>query len=562
MRVYTVTYDPSPNVFLFWTPYLTSVAACAYFSLTRHDYLPVVLIIFLALTLHSINVLSQNGNINVGKDSIHDLQIATRGLTQGRFLLGDPMLVSHAYDQSFYPGLEMFTSSLSLVTGISLTSIYNYSFVFINVLTLLSFFFLVKLVTKNFMIVNLSVLFYALCPQFNGFNSYTLHESLAIIFIPWVIAAALIDKKSAFQHKNALTVAAIISILAVAVTNEFAIYILTLFIGVITIAPFVTTAIKKKSLNLPSRRIVLFLTCLLSLFLWTTFVAPYFITYQGNLIKGLMSAFDPFRAETGPISQAPNISMPFIESALSYLGLGLLLLLSLAGIYLFHRKQKNQPAKQIDPFTLSSWAAICIGLLVLWYVIPWDVLGSTAIKFRILEYSYFGIAIFAAFAAYEIINLRQLSARLRNVSMKLACVLVVIIIAVPVVTLEFSPACYDGQTPLHMDYLNPVEAYATSKFVEKFVDRNITIAGTEDGQIYISGYAARVFWYQGLVWTLRDKAIIADLYYINLANVHMPDESYFTIGQNNSVWLNSQLNRVYDSGKTVVLEKTNYSQVS
>jgi hypothetical protein len=558
IRLYSLRFNAPPNILLFWLPFIILVAITGFFSFTRHHRLPMVLILGLALILRSISVLSLPVNIPLSKDVIHDFSIASRGLSQGNFVFGDSHFVSHSFDQSFYPGLEFFTSSLNLVTATPLIAIYNYSFLFIGLLTLFSFSFLLRLVMKDTKTINLAILLYSLCPSFVGFNSATVHESLAIILIPVVISAVLINYASSFKYKKALYIAAILSIVIVGITNEFSIYILTLFVSIIVLTPIIANVIWKKKYSIRQyyEKLGLLSVCLLTLFLWLIFEANYYLKLHGNLISRIFSLFDPIKGESVSLVQG-RPPLPFFESFFSYAGFGLFLLFSVIGVFLFIRSKKNLSSNQIDRIALILWSLTSVGLLVLWKIIPWEALAENPISYRILEFSYFGMAIFAALSIIEFMDLKLLSLKKATRIIPLGqifSVIVIVIIAVPIVTIEFTADQYDSQPPIHMDNLHTDEAYFTSKFVGNFINSTL-IAGTEDGEVFISGYSGKPFSYSALIETIKNGTILADTYYINLANIKISDQSYFTLGENTSVWLNSQLDRIYDTGSTLILAK-------
>ena len=218
--------------------------------------------------LHSINVLRQPGSINWGKDAVHDFQIATTGISSGHFIFGNPNFVSHSYDQSFYPGLEFLMSSLNLVTDIPLLTLYNYAFVILNVLTLVFFYLLLRSVLRNRVIINTAVLFYALCPQFNYFDSFSLHESLAIVLFPLVLMVILVRRNNKPFDKTRMAVIGAFSIFLITITNEFTTYVLAFSCLIIVVAYLFVDRFKKENFLRENLYKLLLLSCLFGFIIW------------------------------------------------------------------------------------------------------------------------------------------------------------------------------------------------------------------------------------------------------------------------------------------------------
>jgi hypothetical protein len=561
LRVYSLRFNPPPSAFLFWLPYLVLVSTTAIVSLTRHDKIPIFVILGLALTLHSINVLRQPGDINWAKDPLHDLQIATTGLANGHFVLGNPSLRSHAFDQSFYPGLEFLTSSLNLVAEIPLMTLYNYTFVPVNLLTLLFFYLLMRTVVEDPRIVNISVLLYALCPQFNMFDSVTLHESLAIILFPLAMAALLAEDTEPFRRRGML-ILMVLSTGLITITNEFTMYVLTFNAFIIVVTYLLTGRGQKKRLarTLAIHKLSLLLLCVTLLLAWLSFIAVYFLQMHTNLIAHIINSLTATATKTGGAPSSPY-SLSFLESSLSYVGFGLLMVVSMVGIYSIVRTARSKIISKVTARVLVIWWIASLGMIVLFEIIPWQSLGESPIRFRSMEFAYFGIAPFAAIGIQRLMTFK--SKRLMNdikwkTVTKTVSLIMIALIAIPTILVGFSYYQYDNQPPKDMSYLNSVEAYFSSVWLSQHSESNLVV-GTGDGQTYVSAYATN-FSYTSFRTSIQKHVVTADTYYVNLANVFIPDGAGFTIGTPNLLWLDSNLSRVYDSGSTIILTKNNQSR--
>jgi hypothetical protein len=558
LRVYDLRFAPSSNQLVFWLPYTVMIAITAYMVLAKKGYLPLIFIIGMSLVIHSFDALRQPGSINWGVDSNHDLQIAKVGISSGHFVFGNSNLHSHSFDQSFYPGLEFLTSTLNLIATVPLSTLYNYTFIPLSMLTLIFFFFFMHTIAKNKVTANIAVLLYALCPLFGSFNSATLHESLSIIFFPIVIGFVLTDITDGYMSRDRKSwfIIAAISIILISITNEFSSYVLTFQIVTIVGTYFLIGIIKKAKLTRDNLyKLLLTAITLVALFSWLFFVASFYLKNHGNLIGqvflALVTKFSPAEV-VSPLS-----TMPVAISVLSYLGIGLLFLFSMFGAFLVLIRKMNPFIKNINAYALLVWWFISIGMMVLFILIPWSQIDAGDIRFRGMEYAYFGIVPMAAIGIQKLIPVLQ--ARLRNLSLKTmtkyASIIVIILIAVPTISIGWPRFYYDNPPPADMNNLNTVEAYYCSNWLSTYSQAQ-WIAGTQDGQTWVSGNAAKLFYYAAFNDTLCTHRINSALYYINLANVEIPDQNQLSIGQENMTWLNSKLSQVYDNGKVVVLSSS------
>jgi len=542
LRIYSLRFNPPQNAFLFWFPYVLLVTVPAYMALTRNDNVPMAFTLGLSLVLHSINILRQPENINLGKDAVHNLQTAIKGVNQGYFIFGDQNLVGIAYDQSHYPGLELFMSSLHLITQIPLDTLYNFAFVPINILTLLFLNFFIRILFKDRKVANLSVFLYALCPQFHSFNSYSLHESLAIIFFPFMLSVFFIERGKLFRLRGTFIVTMLVSLL-ITITNEYTMYVIVLNFLIIALTYLVVSNSLKRNLT------VLFL---LMIFMvgWLFSVATVFIETHGILIENVVKLLLSFKtAILQQVSPSPY-ALPFIQRLFSYMGFGLLFLFSIIGIYVLRREEKRN-LKRVEIKVLTVWWFLNLLIIFLFEVVPWQQFGWSSIRFRELEFTYFGIVPFSAIGINHIVNLRRKSSGLRWSTQTVSLILL-LVIAVPTICVGFPQWYYDNEEPKTMSRLNLVEAYHSSMWLMKY-DSPTPILGTEDGLTFISGYAAKEFLYITFKLSIKWHDILGEIYYINLANLLLPDESNFRIGEEDIIWLSSHSNKVYDNKGTIVL---------
>ena len=236
--------------------------------------------------------------------------------------------------------------------------------------------------------------------------------------------------------------------------------------------------------------------------------------------------------------------------------------MSLLGAYLVLTRRIVPFIKNINAYVLLVWWFISIGMLVLFALIPWSQIGQSDIRFRGMEFSYFGIVPMAAIGIQklnDILKGRLHTFNFKKLALQFASIAVIVVIAVPTISIGWPRYYYDNPPPVDMHNLNPVEAYYGSSWLSTY-SFSPWVAGTQDGEIWVSGNAAKLFYYAAFNDTLVTHTINSDIYYINLANVLIPDQSALTIGRENITWLNSELSQVYDNGKIVILSSNNGAQ--
>ena len=256
-------------------------------------------------------------------------------------------------------------------------------------------------------------------------------------------------------------------------------------------------------------------------------------------------------SQVNTVASASSLST--LQSSLSYVGFGLLFILSIVGIFAIIRFNKSKFIKNSCWQVLVIWWLISIGLLGIFELIPWTIIGESPIRFRTMEFSYFGIVPFSAIGIQAIVSIsNHWKRRSLKRMIRVASIISVILIAIPTIVVGFSNYLYDNPPVTDMSHLNSVESYYASIWLSKHNSTGF-VAGTQDGTVFVSGYAAMNFSYDKLVTTFKIHEIIADTYFLNLANIRLPDQGNFKIDQGNLTWLDSNCNKVYDNGQLIIL---------
>jgi hypothetical protein len=549
-RVYSLRFDPVESAIQFWLPYLILVFVTASIVLTRKDYYPLVAILGLAFVLHLIPFLREPEGLIWNTDPSHNLQIARRVVATGHLALGYNGFTGVAFGSSFYPGLELLLCSLNMVSGFPLMMFYKCAFAAISITALLLFFLILKMLFNNSKIVNLSLLLYVLCPRFHGFDGLAVHESLAIIFFPLLMGVFLVQRGS-LLHSRGFLATLLVSASLLAITHHFTFYMLILYATFIVVGVYVW---RKKILT---PQIYMLFLLLLFMFLWQAFAAAdYFLKQHGFLtLKVLESLFA--RREAGPETPI-TYSLPSIERYLTYAGFALLALTSLVGFYQMTRKKNREPMKEVERSPLIIWWAVSAAILVVFEIVPWRTVGGwLPIRFRDIEFAYFGIVPLSAVGVQNIINLAKTKLAFKHLTKAIA-LLMLGVIAVPTVLVGFPYFYYDNSPPKTSDFVNPVESHISSLWIVNY-NTYSQVIGSPGGTPYVSGEASVKF-----INSLRDdsvepRKVLNMLYWIKKANLLISDPN--KLDTEDDAWLNSQLNRIYDSGAIMMLSPRNYTEV-
>lgn len=533
IRVYSLRFNPPENPILFWLPYIILIFISAMIVLTKKGLLPLFATLGVALILHMLNFVREPEGLIWSTDSSHNLQVAISIVETGHLAMGDPSFSSIALDSSYYPGAELFASSLHMITGIPLMTLYKGAFAILNVITLLSLFILMRAIVEDQRTVNLCIFLYALCPGFSGFGSFGVHESLGIIFYPLMMSVFLVNmftRTHKFRSRKVFTVLFIFMLL-VTITHHFTMYMLVFSAFLITIG---TYTFKRKT-YIPQTRILVLLVVLIVG--WLSFVAFYFVKVHGevtiHMIRSILLVSE-YQASSGGLVYSLSPFARFV----SYAGVGLFLLTSLMGAYLVGWGKEKTHITNAETTALMVWWAISVALIGLF-----EIAQLPGARYRVTEFAYFGIVLFSA------IGIKKLSTRLGYLN-KAITICILIIIAVPTIYVGFTQQgylCYDSPPPITIDTVYPVESYFSSIWLKNYSESDYVL-GTSDAFVYVSAYASKKHEYSLFISSIEHRQTPSYICYVNRANLILPDPSNFTIKTEDFVWLTSNLNIIYENG--------------
>ncbi len=564
VRVFSLRFNPPEAPLQFWVPYIVFILASAFIVLTRKNYTPLYAIIGMTILLNLISGIRSPSGFIWSVDPPYHLQIASRIVDTGELIFGYAGFTGQAYSFSFYPGLEILLSSLRMVTGIPLMILYKFSFMFINITTLLLLYYSMRSILGNSKIVNVCVFLYALCPMFHGFNSASVSESFGIIFYPFLLFSfinACRPTRINYGESTANRVYArkawllfMIFMGAVTITHHWTMYMLIFHAFVIVSGTFI---LAKKgsistSLNAQVNKLALSIICTAG---WLLFVATTLLILHTNILSSIIQSLIQSFSGAGEARIVPYAGLGFFEKTFSYMGIGMLLLLSLLGAYVVYRGELKNRLRKTEMYSLMFLWVFDIFLMGVFEVINWQSSGlieGADIRYRALEFYYFGFVLFSAFGLTYIskkLGFNDFKNKLNRRFSVVVSAFLLLLISIPAITIGFPYYYYDNPLLKSSDGDNayPREAYHFSIWLRT---QNVSgvIASTYRESGYIGAYAQKEYNYTLFVESVQQRKMLAKFYVVNKAGLAAPDSFNFRLHIDDLIWITNESHKFYDNG--------------
>jgi hypothetical protein len=349
-------------------------------------------------------------------------------------------------------------------------------------------------------------------------------------------------KRQIATRDRKMLVVILVFIAATTLTHHYTMYQVLFHATLIVLGTYLLGKYLKKRKG-GSTPIKVLLLMAIMVFLWLSFVAYYFLVTHGNWLLSIIQSIE--------VSQAGNLvpkpyPMPAFETTFTYVGVGTLLLLSLFGVYQISRHKPKGFVRNVETTPLIIWWAIDMSLIGFFEMIRWQstfLVGISDIRFRGLEFTYFGIVLMST------IGLQSLSGKLRLKLKHLTgaiAILLLVLIAIPTVTIGFPYYLKDNLPLKASDGPNvyPTQQYLSSMWVKEYIAYKEIAASTN----FLEGYALKNLRYDLLLSSLNEHKIEARYYSILEVNMFLPDIYNFTMEPDDLIWLDNNLNRIYDNG--------------
>jgi hypothetical protein len=373
------------------------------------------------------------------------------------------------------------------------------------------------------------------------------HESLGIIFYPLLMGVFLLEGDRLFSsQKFALIAFILVSMLSF--THHLTMYMLVLQSVLVLAFSFIMS--RKVSFH----QTRMFLYAIISLSMWQLYNASYVIYIHGKIPIDIVQAL--FLEHSSQATTVAPDSMSLLQRSSVYLGFGLLVAVSLLGILQAFKKGGKDYLANTNKWSMRAWWTINAGMMALFVMVPWGAIDP-AVRYRDLEFVYFGVALFCAVGACILLDWGKkvpwrLNSRLKERLTEVVVLLSLFAIAVPTILIGFRYYVYDNPGTPVSDYSYPIESYYSASWLatNTVFDR---VVGSSGGRDLISVPASVEFDYTSFVNSVRTHVLLNSLYWINTANLLYPDESNFKLSSEDEHWLDSNSNAVYDNGAIEML---------
>jgi hypothetical protein len=484
-------------------------------------------------------------------DVIYELQIVRNMIASGAVTFTAPTSYAAAY--AFNPTLELLISAISLVTGLDSDVTMKYAGPFMGVLTIAFLF----AFYRGFMSRKascISLLLAASCANFLFFDSQTLHETLALVFLSGLVYTLARSGKR-------WTIIGTIFASMVVMTHAFTSVMVSVFFFSASVVVLIFSRTFKQNPSHLERSIlrIVFpfaaMTCLW--LLWVAFpISKSIAGYVQGVLRVLLSGSQTtFSLRAGPA--ITNLWIRITGDA----GLVLFALTAVIGFILATRKQYSLYRRMLP-------LAIGAGIIFIISFVPFVGYIQSSSLYRIFFYllgrAYTYVYFFAAPLSYLAIAKLTSSVRFQPNYGKIVGMLLIALIASAGFYYGRPVFIYDNSAPLNVEDVRfPLQEWKSAGlFVKTHTDQSASLWGDQIAFNYIGGYGEREvgereahygtinITLNELVYTdaspgsiviLRDSAVTVPYYVTN--------ETEFTeILQSNNVF--------FSSGEVIMIEVT------
>jgi hypothetical protein len=349
----------------------------------------VALIFLLGLSIYLIKILHSPFAFTFSDELLHYFN-AEQILTNGKLFSTNPILPSSA----FYPGLEILTSMLAGVSGLS---IFHSGLIIIGisrVILLLAMFLFFEQLSQSSYLAGLAVLIYSANPNYLYWNAQFAYESVALP-IGMLILYTLVmrQKESARRLRFSYTFLIYALIVLVVVTHHITSFLLIIFmLGAAILSVLLKKFVSDKQLeSFWPGMFVLVLTAA-----WLLLVGKEAQTYLYNIFHNAL------RSINNTVSGTQSIRAPFTSTAGEVasiwervVGLGSVILAFLALPFGLISLWKRKPLKTIE-WVLAGAALFYFGVLGLrLFPAAWEIAN------RASEFLFVGLAFVLAYGFRE-----------------------------------------------------------------------------------------------------------------------------------------------------------------
>jgi hypothetical protein len=459
----------------------------------------------------------------------------------------------YASEYSYFPGLEILVSIVSLVSHIPQVVLLKYGGSFVSAITVLFLYCAYSTIQSTGLVAQrqvcgLAAALAALTPWFVAFDAFMNHPTLALVFLGMALFAWSQPRRIKW------TLVALLGVTGVAITNVTTSYVL---ISLLLVMGVTALLFGKKNLGagLPNLTNITGAITVVVLVAWSIFLAinylPVILSYFGSITNELFSP----RPTLAPVSVSLSKGVkPLWVVALTYVGFATYFVLTF-GMLVRGMLRKNAQNRT------TVWLAFS-GLLIFGGFVAPFLAGVTVgidLMGRGLMYFYFFTALLVAqFLGWQLIGAVHKSATFRFSKRTVLAVGLIFIILVPSVYYGVPPSTYDRSSPIVFNddsRLSLGEWQVVAGFSRDRVSDNV-VWGVRLAFEYVDALGGKQVW---LVSVPVGSTLFGwfqqrprQLVFLRLSMTHTGDAEYVS-----EIDLLSTLNHaniLYSSGDVVILE--------
>lgn len=324
---------------LFWLGllgfYLPIAGRLVAFEVKRRERIG--LLVVLGLSLYCVKILHSPTLFKFTDETSH-WRTANDMLLTGRLFNENPLLPV----SPFYPGIELVTTALSSLTGLSIFAAGVIMLALARLILVLALFLLFEQLTRSARLGSIAVLIYLCQPNMLIFDAQFAYESLALPMAAVVVYATARRNQCLGRDRATLTLVALFALAAVIPTHHVTSYALLAFLllwsGV--------SLWRKRDQEQPMGPGGITMLALIGTLAWTAYVASLTVAYlapqfQGvaiefyRLVAGEGSSRQLFRSHAGRVS-------PLLERLTGFGSVGLIMLALPFGLLEIWRRHRQR----------------------------------------------------------------------------------------------------------------------------------------------------------------------------------------------------------------------------
>jgi len=367
-----------------------------------------------------------------------ELQNVNRILSTGALQWGQG--TGFASDYSYYPGIEIIVSVISLVSRIPQVALLKYGGSFVCVITVMFLYCTYSLVhctslVPQGQVCGLAAALAALSPWFVSFDAFMVHQTLALVFLGMVLL-------SWSKHRDiGWILVALLGMAGLAITHAFTSYVFISLLLVLGATAWMYG--KNTSTGLPNLTNIVGTAAVVLVAAWAIFAAINYFPNIAGYVRAIVDA-ELLSPELTLTPVLPTGSKPMWVVALTYVGFAAYFLLAFGT---FLRRILRRNAQERTTMWLALPGFLFFGALLAPYLAGLSA-GETLMGRGLIYLYFFTAPLVAQFLGWQLTGVVPRSLTFRFSRRTVLTVGLIFVILVPSVYYAVSAGIYDRSSPI------------------------------------------------------------------------------------------------------------------